>query len=207
MNPISLTLGFNPAPNTKSLIDGSVRPKGIELRVQTKFSEGFDNVGARHRKIIPPPCTREHAIELLEKGELDAALEPYQTLSSNPRLRLIFPDYRKVEEEFFLRTGAFPINHLLVLREHIAEAHPWIVESLLTAFREAEALAERYRNEEEKKEAAWERKVMGELFAYSLKKGPARRSLATLMEYQIQQGILDSKPEIESLFFPQALDI
>ena len=319
MNPISLTLGFNPAPNTKSLIDGSVRPKGIELRVQTKFSEGFDNVGARHRKIIegaidggelsissfilarlrgvrlrafpvflsrrfrhrcfhcpansplrdpselagkkvtvhrynattpvwlkgilqneygvkpetvewyvaepdiaeeslhppppqirvrfiPPPCTRKHAIELLEKGELDAALEPYQTLSSNPRLRLIFPDYRKVEEEFFRRTGAFPINHLLVLREHIAEAHPWIVESLLTAFREAEALAERYRNEEEKQEAAWERKVMGEDFYYSLKKGCARRSLATLIEYQIQQGILDSKPEIESLFFSQALD-
>ena len=48
---------------------------------------------------------------------------------------------------------------------------------------------------------------MGELFAYSLKKGPARRSLATLMEYQIQQGILDQRPDIESLFFPQALDI
>ena len=46
---------------------------------------------------------------------------------------------------------------------------------------------------------------MGEEFVYSLKKGPARRSLATLIEYQIQQGILDQKPDIESLFFPETL--
>lgn len=320
MSVVSLTLGFNPAPNTQSLIDGSVRPKGVELRVQSQFGEGLDNVGARHRAIIkgeidggelsissfilarlrgvklralpvflsrrfrhrcfycpanstlrdpsglagkkvtvhrynattpvwlkgilqneygvkpqsvewyvaepdiaeeslcppppeirvrfiPPPRTREHAIELVEQGEIDAALEPYQALSSNPKVRHIFPDYRKVEEEFFRRTGTFPINHLLALREYIAEEHPRIVKSLLTAFREAESLAERYRSEKAKTEAAWELKVMGEPFAYSLKKGPARKSLATLIEYQIQQGILDKKPDIESLFFPQALNL
>ncbi|MBI2348730.1 MAG: hypothetical protein HYV05_08775, partial [Deltaproteobacteria bacterium] len=69
-----------------------------------------------------------------------------------------------------------------------------------------EAVADSYRNEKQKEEAAWEREVMGEPFAYSLKKGPARRSLATLITYQLQQGILDQKPDIESLFFPQALD-
>ena len=46
---------------------------------------------------------------------------------------------------------------------------------------------------------------MGEELAHSLKKGPARRSLATLIEYQIQQGILDEKLEIESFFFPEGL--
>ena len=320
MPDISLTLGFNPAPNTQALFDRTVQPKGIELHLQSRFGDGFDNVGARHRSIIkgeidggelsissfilarlrgvklralpvflsrrfrhrcfycptnsrlrdpsglvgkkvtvhrynattpvwlkgilqneygvkpqdvewfvaepdiaeeslhppppeirvrfiPPPCTREHAVELLEREELDAALEPYQALSSNPKVRHIFPDYRKVEEEFFRRTGAFPINHLLVLREHFAEEHPWIVESMLTVFHEAESLAERYRNEDQRKEAAWERKVMGEDFYYSLKKGCARRSLAMLIEYQIQQGILDRRPNIESLFFSQALNL
>ncbi len=318
MPDISLTLGFNPAPNTQALFNRTVQPKGIELHLQSQFGEGFDNVGARHRSIIkgeidggelsissfilarlrgvklralpvflsrrfrhrcfycpansplrdpselagkkvtvhrynattpvwlkgilqneygvkpqsvewfvaepditeeslhppppeirvrfiPPPCSREHAMELLERGEFDAALEPYPALASNPKLRHIFSDYRKVEEEFFRRTGAFPINHLLVLREHFVEEHPWIVESMLTAFREAESLAERYRNEKQKEEAAWERKVMGEDFSYSLKKGCARRSLAMLIEYQIQQGILERKPDIESLFFPEGL--
>ncbi|MBI3059190.1 MAG: hypothetical protein HYY81_07775, partial [Deltaproteobacteria bacterium] len=64
-------------------------------------------------------------------------------------------------------------------------------------------MAERYQNEEEKQEAAWKRKVMGEEFSYSLKKGCARRSLATLIGYQIRQGILDQRTDIESLFFPK----
>ena len=52
MANVSLTVGFNPAPNTQALIDGSVRPKGIDLRVQTEFGHGLDNIGARHRAII-----------------------------------------------------------------------------------------------------------------------------------------------------------
>ena len=320
MASVPLFLGFQRAPNTQSLIDGAVRPKGIDLSVQTQFAEGYDNVGARHRwiiegkldggelsissfilarlrglplrafpvflsrrfrhrcmyfpvnsplrdpselagkkvtvhrynattpvwlkgilqneygvkpqsvewhvaepdiaeeslhppppdirvRFIPAPRTREHAIEMLEREELDAALEPYDVLSANSKLRRIFADHHKVEAEFFRRTGAFPINHLLVLRECFADAHPWIVESLLNAFRQAESAADSYRSEKQKEEAAWERSVMGEPFAYSLKKGPARRSLATLIDYQIQQGLFDRRPDIESLFFPQTLDV
>jgi 4,5-dihydroxyphthalate decarboxylase len=320
MADVSLTVGFNPAPNTQALMDGSVRPKGVELRVQTQFGDGFDNTGARHRSIIKgelaggelsissfvlarhrgvklkalpvflsrkfrlrcmycradaplehpselrgkkvtvhrynsstavwlrgilqndykvdphemewlvaepdiaeeslhppptevrvsfisPPRTREHAIELVEQGEIDAALEPYPALLSNPKLRHIIRDYRKAEEEYFQRTRAFTVNHLFALREETAESHPGIVESLLAAFREAEDAADRYRNAKEKEEAAWEKKVMGEPFWYSLNKGCARKSLEVLIEFQLQQGILDDKPEFESLFFPQVLKL
>jgi len=317
---LPLILGFSRAPNTQALFDGSVQPKGVELQALSRFGEGYDNVGARHRAIITgkidggecsissfvlarmrgvplkalpvflsrrfrlrcmycradsplrhpselagkkvtvhrynattpvwlkgilqnyygvmpkdvewyvaepdiaeeslrppppevrvrfisPPRTREHAIELVEEGGIDAALEPYPDPNSNPKLRHLIADFRKAEEEFFRRSGAFTINHLAVLREELAEEHPWVVESLLTAFREAESLADRYRSEKQKAEATWEREVMGEDFYYSLRKGCARKSLETLIEYQIQQGILDQRPDIESLFFPQALDL
>ena len=52
MSDVRLTLGLNPAPNTRALIDGSVRAEGIDLRVKTEFGDGFDNTGARHRSII-----------------------------------------------------------------------------------------------------------------------------------------------------------
>jgi len=320
MAALSLNLGFNPAPNTKGFFDGAVRLKDVELKLESQFGEGLDNVGARHRKIIagefdggelsissfilarkrglrlralpvflsrkfrhrcmylpagsklrdpselagkkitihrynattpvwlkgilqneygvkpetvewcvaepdiaeeslrppppeirvrliPEPRTREHAIELLERGEIDAALEPYEALATNPKLRRIFPDHRRVEEDFFRRTGCFPINHLFVLKEDIAEARPSIVVDLLNAFREAEGMADRYRNDKQKEEAAWERKVMGGEFAYSLNKGPARKSLETLFTYQIQQGISDERPDLEGLFFPQVLKL
>jgi 4,5-dihydroxyphthalate decarboxylase len=320
MATLTLNLGFNHAPNTRGLFDGAVRVEGAELKLQSEFGEGLDNVGARHRKIIagefdggelsissyilarkrglrlralpvflsrkfrhrcmylpvdsklrgpaelagkkitihrynattpvwlkgilqneygvkpetvewcvaepdiaeeslrppppeirvrliPEPRTREHAIELLERGEIDAALEPYDSLAANPKLRRIFPDHRRVEEDFFRRTGCFPINHLFVLKEEIADAHPWIVEGLLKAFRDAEAAADRYRSAKQKEESAWEKKVMGGEFQYSLNRGPARKSLETLFTYQIQQGISDKKPDLASLFFPQVLSL
>jgi 4,5-dihydroxyphthalate decarboxylase len=156
-------------------------------------------------RFIPEPRTREHAVEMVERGEIEAALEPYP-LHTNPKMRYLMPDFRQAEEQFFRRTGAYTLNHLFVLREEIGKEHPWAVDNLLVALREANSLADRYRDEKQKSEAAWERKVIGEEFSYSLKKGCARRSLETLMEYQLQQGILDKKPDLEELFFPQVRD-
>jgi 4,5-dihydroxyphthalate decarboxylase len=319
MSTISLSVGLSATPYTQALFDGSVRLARVDLRLESRFGEGLDNVGARHRKIIageldggelsissfilarlrgvplralpvflsrrfrlrcmycriesplrdpselagkkvtvhrynattpvwlkgilqnefavkpsdvewlvaepdiaeealhspppeirvhfiPSPRTREHAIELVERGEIAAALEPYP-LHSNPRMRYLMEDFRRAEREFFRRTGAYTINHLFALREGIAAAHPEIVRSLLMALREANSIADRYRDENQKSEAAWEREVMGEEFSYSLKEGCARTSLDTLMEYQIQQGILDRKPALEDLFFPETFDL
>jgi ABC-type nitrate/sulfonate/bicarbonate transport system substrate-binding protein len=122
-------------------------------------------------------------------------------------MRYLMRDFRQAEEAFFHRTGAYTVNHLFALREDIARDHPGVVENLFAALKEANSLADRYRDEKEKAEAAWERRVIGGEFSYSLKQGCARRSLETLMEYQVQQGILDKKPEIENLFFPEMLSV
>jgi 4,5-dihydroxyphthalate decarboxylase len=156
-------------------------------------------------RFIPPPRTREHAIEMVEAGEIEAALEPFH-LHTNPKMRYLMRDFRQAEECFFRRTGAYTINHLFALREEIGREYPLTVRNLFNALQEANSLADRYRDEREKNEAAWERNVMGEEFSYSLQRGCARRSLETLMEYQIQQGILDTKPDLEELFFPESLD-
>jgi 4,5-dihydroxyphthalate decarboxylase len=156
-------------------------------------------------RFIPSPRTREHAVEMVEQGKIETALEPYH-LHDNPRMRYVMSDFHRAEKEFFRRTGAYTLNHLFVLREETAQAHPSAVKDLFGALKEANSLADRYRDEEQRREAAWEKEVMGDEFSYSLKRGCARRSLETLMEYQIQQGILDKKPVIEELFFPETLD-
>ena len=112
-------------------------------------------------------------------------------------------DYRKAEKMFFQRTGAYTVNHLFALRAQIVEENPWAVDSLFVALKETNSMADRYRDEKQKREAAWEKEVMGEEFRYSLREGCARRSLETLLEYQLQQGILERKPKIEDLFTPE----
>lgn len=315
--PIKLTLGMAVTPRTRALFDGTVQPEGIELRCESRFGDGLDNTGARHRAIIggaidggecstsslilarlrgislrglpiflsrqfrhrcifcpvtstlnhpselkgkrvsahrynattavwlrgllqeeygvsaeqmewyvaepdvgeeaaspppksvtvnfiPPPKTREHAIELVENGEIDAALEPYGSLAKNPKLRRLLKDHHREEADYFRRTQVIPVIHTLVLQEELVEKAPWIIESLMAAFRKARALDEKYMTEEERNEARWLREAIGyDPFAYTFD-ASTQKSLKALIRCQMQQGLVKREPALEELFFPEA---
>lgn len=155
--------------------------------------------------LIPEPRTREHAVRLVESQRIDAALEPYSDLGRNPRLRRILDDHRREEEAYFKRTGVIPVIHTLVLQERVAQENPGIVSELMSAFRKARAVEETYASPEEREEQDWMRRfVAHDPYAYRLDPC-ARRSIDTLMEYQVQQGLLPSKPDLDDLFFPETI--
>lgn len=150
---------------------------------------------------IPSPRTREHAIELVEKGAIDAALEPYGSLAKNPKLRRLLKDHRRDEADYFRRTQVIPVIHTLVLQEKLVAKQPWVANSLLSAFRKARSLAEKYMNEEEMEEARWLSETVGyDPYGYSFDVS-TRKSLETLIRYQLQQGLLQREPALEELFF------
>jgi 4,5-dihydroxyphthalate decarboxylase len=154
---------------------------------------------------IPSPKTREHAIELVENGAIDAALEPYGSLAKNPKLRRLLKDHRHEETDYFRRTQVIPVIHTLVLREERVAKQPWIVNSLLSAFRQARALEEKYMTEEERNEARWLSETIGyDPYAYSFD-ASTRKSLDALIRCQIQQGLLSREPALEELFFRETL--
>ena len=154
---------------------------------------------------ISAPRTREHAIELVENGVIDAALEPYGSLAKNPKLRRLLKDHRREEADYFRRSQVIPVIHTLVLQEKLVEKHPWIVETLLSAFRKARVLEDRYMTEEETSEARWLREDIGyDPYAYTFDVS-TRKSLAALIRCQIQQGLLDREPALEELFFRETL--
>jgi 4,5-dihydroxyphthalate decarboxylase len=156
--------------------------------------------------LIPEPRTREHAIRLVESGEIDAALEPYSNLGQNPKLRRILGDHRKEEEAYFKRTGVIPVIHTLVLREAVVKENPRVVRELMSAFGEARAMEEAYWSTEDKEEWEWMKRFVGD-DPYGYRLNPcARRSIDTLMEYQMQQGLLSFKPGLDDLFFPDAIE-
>jgi len=74
--------------------------------------------------------------DLLKSGEVAAYFgarmpDCYQTSKNINRL---FPDYRRVEREYFDKTGIFPIMHTLVIREDLHRQKPWIAENMYKAF-------------------------------------------------------------------------
>jgi 4,5-dihydroxyphthalate decarboxylase len=154
---------------------------------------------------IAQPRTREHAIELVENGEIDAALEPYGSLGKNPKLRRLLKDHRREEAAYFRRTEVIPVIHTLVLQEALVDKNPWVVETLLSAFRAARRLETKYMNEEERSEARWLSEDIGyDPYGYTFDSS-TRKSLEALIRCQMEQGLLARAPALDELFFRQTL--
>lgn len=61
---------------------------------------------------------------LLAEGEIDgvmSARRPSCFVNGHPKVRLLFPDYRTAERDYYKRTGIFPIMHALGIRRDIYE--------------------------------------------------------------------------------------
>jgi 4,5-dihydroxyphthalate decarboxylase len=83
----------------------------------------------------PPPG--QSLSDMLIAGKLDAIYSPPRPKAYHPRtgaLARLFPDFREPEQEYFRKTGAFPPQHLIVLRRDAWEANRWIARSLTDAF-------------------------------------------------------------------------
>jgi len=78
--------------------------------------------------------------DMLLAGDLDAmisAREPSAFVARDPRIARLWPDYRALEEAYYLESGIFPIMHVVVIKQSTFDRHPWIAMNLFKAFEEA----------------------------------------------------------------------
>jgi 4,5-dihydroxyphthalate decarboxylase len=148
--------------------------------------------------------------DMLAAGELDAMISPTfpkPFLRGDKRVARLFPNYKEIEIDYFLRTGVFPIMHLTVIRQEILDEHPWVAASLVRGFEKAKQMAyERVRNPRVVPlawfSAAWEEQneILGsDPWAYGL--GLANRNnLATAIRYTHQQGLIGREITVAELF-------
>ena len=81
---------------------------------------------------------------MLEAGEIDALISadnPKCILENSPKVGRLFPNYPRVEREYFRRTGIFPIMHAVVVRKDVLSANPRIARTLYQAFCDAKDAA------------------------------------------------------------------
>jgi len=81
---------------------------------------------------------------MLIDGELDAIIAahaPAPFLRHSANIGRLWPDFRAAEEDYFRRTGLFPIMHLIGIRRSLVEQHPWLGPSVLKAFTRAKEIA------------------------------------------------------------------
>ncbi len=154
--------------------------------------------------------------EMLVRGEiaaLVAARPPSSFLTGDERVRRLFPDYRAVEQDYFRRTGIFPIMHTVVIKDDIVAANPWLAQSLTKAFAEAKALclqaitnmtALRYMLPWLTAEVTEMLDLMGDdPWPYGVE--PNRATIQTLLDDLVSQGLMERPIEIDELFAPSTL--
>ncbi|TYB70290.1 ABC transporter substrate-binding protein [Nonomuraea sp. PA05] len=124
---------------------------GLPVDAVTYWTGGLEQAGREEKlpldlpehlrvRPVPPGATLS---EMLAAGELDALYSAAQPscFGREPAVRHLFPDFKRVEQDYFRRTRIFPIMHVVVVRRELYERHPWIARSLYKAFDESLRLA------------------------------------------------------------------
>lgn len=198
--------------------DFGVRPADIVWR-----QGGIEQPG-RPEKVrldLPPEIRLETIGEddtlgaQLVRGEIDALMCAHvpSVFRSDDRIERLFPEYKSVEQEYFARTGIFPIMHVIVVRRRVLDEHPWVAQSLYKAFEEARALSFQdlhYRSSltvmlpwlaDHVDETI---RVMGpDYWPYGLDAN--RHTIDTFLRYSFEQGLSPERYDPEQLFAPSTL--
>jgi 4,5-dihydroxyphthalate decarboxylase len=82
---------------------------------------------------------------MLLDGDVDALISPNVPASfraGDTRIRRLFPRIRETIQDYFDKTGIFPITHTVVVREALLMKEPWIVKSLVDGFEAANRICD-----------------------------------------------------------------
>jgi 4,5-dihydroxyphthalate decarboxylase len=187
---------------------------GMELKAEA----GADQVDQLHDMVEGTRRPKPKLEEMLETGEIDALLSvhtPRAMARNEGAVRYLFENCREVEEDYFRRTGIFPMMHTIVIQRKVYDRHPWIAQSLFDAFSEAKrrAMESIYETNALTVVAPFivhdierTRRLMGmDYWPFGIE--PNMNSITTFVRHLKDQGIIDRKPDVSELFLDVKLGV
>jgi 4,5-dihydroxyphthalate decarboxylase len=156
--------------------------------------------------------------ELLLSGDIDAlftATQPKSFLQGNKKIVRLFEDSQKVEQEYFSKTGIFPIMHAVAVKKELLDNNPWMAESIFNAYSESKQMDYNYMMKlgwaydslpwygQEFEET---KKIMGNNF-YNYGSEANKKTIETLCRYCYEQGLIKQELSFEDLFHPSSFTL
>jgi 4,5-dihydroxyphthalate decarboxylase len=156
------------------------------------------------------------AEEVLLAGEADAmvgATVPQSFLNGDPRIRRLFPDARAEMHKYVAETGFMPTTHVVVMKEALAKDQPWVAQSMVRAFQEAQRVCDELNLEPKRHSdpdavfALEDRRKAygGGVWAHGFE--PNRKVVDTFVRYAHEQGYIARRPAAEEFFVPDTLGV
>jgi len=137
----------------------------------------------------PPNVRRapegKELVQMLLDGEIDAAIVGDKL--PDRRLKPLVPNPETANHVWAQNHGGVPINHMLVIREQLAQARPDVVREVYRVFRQAKE--------------TWLAEIgMPELDPFRFGIEPNRRSLEIVIDFAVKQELLPRRFTVDELF-------
>jgi 4,5-dihydroxyphthalate decarboxylase len=141
--------------------------------------------------------------DLLLSGQIDAALGEIRV--DSPDVRPLIPDARNAAFAYYRRTGIYPINHGVVIKNTVLKEAPWVAGELYRAFEAAKAI---YLKDLQAsaglsswdKAAADNATAVGDPFPFGIEAN--RKALDAMTQFAVDQHMVPRKYTAEELFAP-----
>jgi 4,5-dihydroxyphthalate decarboxylase len=165
---------------------------GVDLDSITWVLSGDEHVAEYRPPANVVPVGEGRTLpEMLDSGELAAAIG----IEAGPDVVPLIPDAAAAGFAALKRTGIFPINHLVVVKDELLAAYPDLGRALFDAFAESKRLYLESPDDLHRRV----RDVTGsDPLPYGV--APNRRVLDALVGHAMSQHILDRRPVVDDLF-------
>lgn len=179
---------------------------GVDLDTITWVLSGDEHV-AEYRppaNVVPIEAGKKMA-DLVASGALPAAIG---VEVESPDVKPLIANAREQGLEALRSRGHYPINHLVVVKDEVLDAHPDLAPDLFNAFAEAKrTYVQRLQGDQIEKPTPVDdlhRRVMEITGRDPLPYGiaPNRQALEEIIQYALEQRILVRPVTVESLFPP-----
>ena len=147
--------------------------------------------------------------EMVATGELAAAIGAGKV--DSPDVKSLIPDAAAAEAAWYRKTGIYPLNHTVVVKDSLLEADPALAPRLFGAFSEAKAafierLAAGAELPADAQALAKRRSIVGDdPLPYGLARN--RKAMMAVIQFAVDQKILPRRVTPEEMFATNTLDL
>ncbi|HZT08581.1 MAG TPA: ABC transporter substrate-binding protein [Chloroflexota bacterium] len=147
--------------------------------------------------------------ELLLSGDIAAAIGTGPI--DSPDVAPLIPNAQDAAISFFRRTGVYPINHMVVVKNSVLKDHGWVTTALFDAFARAKREYLQRLNTatdltpQDENVVKLKGMVGPDPFPYGV--AANRATLSTMIRYNVEQGVIPRRYEVEELFAPNTLSM
>lgn len=144
-------------------------------------------------------------LDMFAKGEVVAAIGDIRTEADN--IRPLIPDAREAGFAYYRKTGIYPVNHTVVIRDAVLDEAPWVAGALYRALDDSkdsyvaglDAIADK--SPADKLAIALRDGIGGDPFVNGV--DPNRKALEALVRFAAEQHITPKQFDVDALFAVQ----